>query len=1094
MRLLLLSAIVGSMAMVTALSQDIDASKQQQKSLPELYQDHQETRQSTSAISGVDNAKQHADWHGSQKLSLDTAKSGSLVKKLAKVGTPISIAEDDKDEQRILQQQYKDQEELLRSAFNPLVRLEEQIDIPQVAGVPPPLETHLNLKGHRKSQKQLRQEYLVRLEQQRSKSAGTLYVELDDEGAPLATSQQPRPGPRGSIRLSREVLPWEVEGFGDDDGDGDEADMEGGAMENQEAELHDSFSLIDSDENNFENTLKCMRKMDMSFEEKTIQDARIRTMDNDDGSAIADFDEDFIRLEESTIDNARQEKLQGEGEREGQQPQQEQQSEQQQQPEKQQSEQQQMPISGDITLEGRSKDDKDVKAEDPQVEGSTEEIVRDPTSSPESSHESMHRSHYEHRRDLAQQQGQARFELTDGNIGEFMQDDLRRHQKKRPSKQRQKNEIDLMIQEAQLDGVQTQKKPSGVGRLELDDITGYENVDDDSDDDNDNNDVEEDEICELADDPQWVREHGSQNPVHYYQRIGQPSKASSLPKGAMRIEEQDIDDDGTIIPDEESRDPYSKIVYPFKPGDGTSALAYVAYNHKGDRIMDFSMVGWNEGNTPLPDPSQIPVLEKLSPRPGAESDNDTGDDSQRIQEAIDRVTAQVAGEVTAETMIPIGALALEKGIYRISKPLTIQGSGILFRGDPQGGTRIVCRWQPNDHHYAMEVQGLEEDEMLDDSRVPLIASYTPVGSFALQLDPVYLADADYKVGDAVVVTRVGNKKWIKDIGMDDFHTDKKGVKPWKKMKANMYRTIRALDLETGIVQLDAPLPIAISRRYGGGYITKIGVDRKIRAVGIQYFDMVFPANIGRTADDMLDKEGRGSTDYRFSHEIFSNYVIRFDNIQHAYMSHVVSAYFHNFLSTGSEAHHLTFEANVHSYLGEMLSGQSAFQLSSQLTLVRNTLSQGSFHFFVHISHVMGPNVVHRVQATNVGQADQPMNLDFAPGEVGPHMKFCSGMLYDQVVTDGAILIVNRGSMGSGQGFSGANSVIWNSRAREGILIHRAKGFQNFVIGSEAFEAHDRMPESSHGWKEHLNAEVLPGSLYLRQLADRLDRLKKGWVA
>jgi hypothetical protein len=110
------------------------------------------------------------------------------------------------------------------------------------------------------------------------------------------------------------------------------------------------------------------------------------------------------------------------------------------------------------------------------------------------------------------------------------------------------------------------------------------------------------------------------------------------------------------------------------------------------------------------------------------------------------------------------------------------------------------------------------------------------------------------------------------------------------------------------------------------------------------------------------------------------------------------------------------------------------------------------------------------------------------------MKFCTGILFDQITTDGSIQIADRGDMGSGQGFSGANTVIWNSRAREGILTHRGKGFQNFVIGSEDFEAKDRRPWDSQGWKEHLGSEVLPGSLYLRQLDDRLKRRMKGWVS
>jgi len=120
--------------------------------------------------------------------------------------------------------------------------------------------------------------------------------------------------------------------------------------------------------------------------------------------------------------------------------------------------------------------------------------------------------------------------------------------------------------------------------------------------------------------------------------------------------------------------------------------------------MDFSMVGWNEGNTELPSPSQVTVFEQLYARDGADSDKDTGDDYDRIQSALDRVSQKTAALVQDGTMIPTGALALARGVYRISKPLKIQKGGILFRGDPIGGTRIVCQWEPTGPRYAIEIK------------------------------------------------------------------------------------------------------------------------------------------------------------------------------------------------------------------------------------------------------------------------------------------------------------------------------------------------------------------------------------------------------
>jgi hypothetical protein len=118
------------------------------------------------------------------------------------------------------------------------------------------------------------------------------------------------------------------------------------------------------------------------------------------------------------------------------------------------------------------------------------------------------------------------------------------------------------------------------------------------------------------------------------------------------------------------------------------------------------MVGWNEGNTDLPDAiKEIPVMERLFPRDGADKDTDKGDDTERIQKALDRIGHRTKGSVVqGKTVVPTGALALARGVYRISKPLRIRDSGILFRGDPAGGSRIVCQWEPTGPRYAVEIE------------------------------------------------------------------------------------------------------------------------------------------------------------------------------------------------------------------------------------------------------------------------------------------------------------------------------------------------------------------------------------------------------
>lgn len=197
---------------------------------------------------------------------------------------------------------------------------------------------------------------------------------------------------------------------------------------------------------------------------------------------------------------------------------------------------------------------------------------------------------------------------------------------------------------------------------------------------------------------------GGLNPKHFHQSTPSNQQNANYLGSKSRAEKQDRDKDGTLFPDLYSNRPYSKLVCPAVPDDPESPLGYIAYNHQGDRIMDFSMVGWNEGNTDLPNAKDVPVIERIWPRLGADSDSDRGDDTDRIQSALDRVSRATENLLRENGVVPTGSLVLERGVYRLSRPLKIRRSGLLFRGDPVGGSRIICQWEPTGPRYAIEVE------------------------------------------------------------------------------------------------------------------------------------------------------------------------------------------------------------------------------------------------------------------------------------------------------------------------------------------------------------------------------------------------------
>ena len=119
----------------------------------------------------------------------------------------------------------------------------------------------------------------------------------------------------------------------------------------------------------------------------------------------------------------------------------------------------------------------------------------------------------------------------------------------------------------------------------------------------------------------------------------------------------------------------------------------ITYNPtpKGDRIPDFSTVGYNYGNSPLPDePGGYPVPVLVSLAPG------TGDQTDRIQAAIDFISAKPLVNGFR------GSLLLKAGRWEIHSVnrISVRASGVVIRGEgdhPLTGTRIYALGTTNEN-------------------------------------------------------------------------------------------------------------------------------------------------------------------------------------------------------------------------------------------------------------------------------------------------------------------------------------------------------------------------------------------------------------
>jgi hypothetical protein len=135
-------------------------------------------------------------------------------------------------------------------------------------------------------------------------------------------------------------------------------------------------------------------------------------------------------------------------------------------------------------------------------------------------------------------------------------------------------------------------------------------------------------------------------------------------------------------------------------------------------------------------------------------------------------------------------------------------------------------------------------------------------------------------------------------------------------------------------------------------------------------------------------------------------------------------------------------------------------------------------------YAMGPNVLLNFDS------------DGRDSHIQPHMHWATGLLVDSAVANSpgtgfssAIAFMNRGTGGSGHGWSLAWGVAWNCVAPT-ILMQQPPGSMVWAIGCKG------MPSASlgapglstpipNGIFESLNVPVAPRSLYLAQLCERL---------
>jgi hypothetical protein len=460
-------------------------------------------------------------------------------------------------------------------------------------------------------------------------------------------------------------------------------------------------------------------------------------------------------------------------------------------------------------------------------------------------------------------------------------------------------------------------------------------------------------------------------------------------------------------------------------------LVYNKYANRGqqdsvNRIPDFSNAGYKGGGIIIP---TLAVKETVEPV--------EGDCRALIQEAIDRVAA-----LPADANGQRGAVLLKAGVYPVEGSLFIRSNGVVLRGEGNGLTGTVLIATQKVQHNLIVVQGTGSGYAeVSGSRVKIATPYVPTGAKTFAVADNH----SFQPGDNVVIQKTPTEAWIDTLDMRQFG--------WT---ASAYRSTyerKVQSVQGNTITLDIPIVDPLEQFYGGGDVFKSAITGRIQESGVENMriESFFANN---------DDESHGWN------------AVVLNRAENCWVRNVIVKFFgYAAVNTTNMSRFNTVEDCAMIDPKSVTTGgrKYSFIIDGNATnnLFQRCMTWGGRHDYVTGSKVPGPNVFLDCISENT----------FA--DIGPHHRWGTGQLYDNVY-GGQIRVQNRGASGSGHGWSGAQILFWNCHSfKSDIEVESPPTAINWGIGCVGVR------QTNTGYWESWGTHVLPRSLYLQQLEERL---------
>lgn len=469
---------------------------------------------------------------------------------------------------------------------------------------------------------------------------------------------------------------------------------------------------------------------------------------------------------------------------------------------------------------------------------------------------------------------------------------------------------------------------------------------------------------------------------------------------------------------------------------------------RGDRIMDFSYAGYMGGGVAIPD---VPVVVTVTPS--------GSDDTENIQDAVNKVSGmQLKGNFR-------GAVLLAPGDYTISKTITISADGVILKGSGSGmssekNSTINLTGKPFNAitlRLASNVRADQnKDEINSNIRTTITDSYVPSGSSEFSVANAEL----FNVGDVILIHKPVTSKWVQFMQMHDLVRDGK-PQTWLKV-GSFLDTERSITKISGkTIHIDVPLsdsydsellkPVKI-------IVEKINPPKRLRQSGVENLHIVSPSQ-------------------PIAHTVPHFTALRI-NGEDCWARDILIEETMNSINVGGKRITVENVTVQRKALHQGSSRPAGFAPNgSQVLIDRCKVIADNVWFVATGSGQSGPIVILNCEFTGDQRAES-------------HQRWSTGMLYDNVrAENGGIDFRNRGSMGSGHGWSMGWGVAWNCKAKD-YVIQNPPGAMNWMIGCigesrlmpRPFDKEPLLPE---GIKESPGIHVSPQSIYLAQLKERL---------